>query len=325
MNMLRWGIIGTGRISRLFAEALIKCEGSEPAAVASRTLAKAEAFADKYGFGKAYGSYAEMAKDKDIDIIYIGTPMSSHYGDAMLCLDNGKSVLCEKSVALNTKQCEELIDKAKAKGLFFMEAMWMKCRPVYLKAKRWIAEGRIGKIEYIQADFCNFYKYDENDRLFRADCGGGALLDAGVYPLTMITDILGVPCEVVSRAHLAHEVDMSNSILLRYEDAYASVDSGFEVQNRNNAVIVGEKGSILFGDWFFCSSEAALLDENREEVEKAVIPPEINGYEYEIRECERCMESGLTESPLVPHEGTLAVMRIMDECRRSWGLMYPGE
>lgn len=327
MKKYRWGVIGTGRIARTFCEALRGCENAELYAVGSRTRERAKSFASEFGFAKSYGSYRELAEDGDIDVVYIATPMSSHYGDALLCIENGRNVLCEKSAALNCGQLSEMLAAAKAHGVFFMEAMWMKCRPTYLKALEWVREGRIGKVEYIKADFCNIVQYDRSDRLFAPECGGGALLDLAVYPLTLVSDFAGNdPESIESFAHIGGDgVDLSNSITLKYPGCNAATSSGFEIPNRNNAVISGEKGLILFGDWFFCTSEVTLYDRSGVELERSVIPNEINGYEYEIREVHRCLAEGLKESPLVPHSSTTAVMRIMDECRRQWGMKYPEE
>ncbi len=326
MKKYRWGIIGTGRIAHTFAEALKGCEDAELLAVASRSKPKAEAFAREFGFERAYGSYSELACDTDIDAVYIATPMSSHYGDVLLCLENGRNVLCEKSAALNTAQLDEMLALAKSKGLFFMEAMWMKCRPTYLKALEWVRDGRIGQVRYIKADFCNLVQYDAADRLFDPACGGGALLDLAVYPLTLARDFIGDPKEIISAAHIGRDgVDLSNSIMLKTDSAFAAVNSGFEIPNRNRAVIVGDEGSVLFGEWFFCSCEVSLLDRDGCEVERSEIPNEINGYEYEIREVHSCLGAGLDESRLVPHSSTRSVMQIMDKCRRDWGMTYEGE
>ena len=246
MEKFKWGVIGTGKIAHTFATALKHCERAELCGVASRTSEKAKAFADEFGFENYYGSYADFAENCNAEIVYIATPMASHFADAKLCIENGKNVLCEKSLTLNSTQTEELLALAKEKGVFFMEAMWMKCRPVYRKMKEWIASGLIGSIEYIKADFSNFIPYNENDRLFRADCGGGCLLDLGIYPLTLAHDLLGMP-------------------------------------------------------------------------------DEINGYEYEVDEVHRCLEEGLLESPLVPHSDTIEVMKLMDECRKQWGMKFPNE
>lgn len=325
--MTRWGIIGTGKIAHTFAEALCGRENSVPAAVASRSLEKAQAFAEEFDIEKAYGSYEELAADESIDIVYIATPMSEHHANTLLCLNSGRNVLCEKSIALNTAQAEEMFALAEEKGLFLMEAMWMKMRPTYLKVKSWIDSDRIGKVRFIKADFNNFIPYDKNDRLFKAECGGGALLDLGIYPLTFAAALLGEPQEIETHAHIgADGVDLSNSMTLLYPDGvFAMLTSGFEVQCRNGAVIAGDKGSIIMGDWFFCSPECTLYDIEGNVVEDRLFPPEINGYEYEIREAERCLEEGLKESTAVPRSDTMQVMRLMDKCRERWGMKFPQE
>ena len=326
MNKYKWGVIGTGKIAHTFATALMNCKNAELCASASRTEEKAKRFAEEFGFLKYYGSYREFAEKSDAEIVYIATPTASHFDDAWLCLENGKNVLCEKSLTLNTAQTEKLIAFAKERGLFFMEAMWMKCRPVYRKMKEWIASGLIGDIEYIKADFSNFIPYDENDRLFRADCGGGCLLDLGIYPITLTHDLLGVPDDITSSAHIMHGIDMSNSILFRYKNgAFSSMDNGFEIQLRNNAIISGTNGFITLGNWFHCTEEGILFDRNGKEIERFVRKDDINGYEYEIAELHSCLDVGLKESPLVPHSDTIAVMKLMDECRAQWGMKYPNE
>ncbi|MCR5729476.1 MAG: Gfo/Idh/MocA family oxidoreductase [Ruminococcus sp.] len=326
MKKYRWGIIGTGRIAHSFAEALKGVENASLYAVGSRNLQKAEDFANKHGFEKSYGSYAELAADPDIDIVYIATPMASHYADSMLCINSGRNVLCEKSLALNTAQAEEMINTARNKGVFFMEAMWMKCRPVYRKAMEWLSSGKIGKVHYVKADLCTFTPYNKNDRLFAPECGGGALLDLGVYPITFAADIFGdTPEEIISFANISRDVDISNSVTLKYKNGVAVLQSGFELLDSNRALISGENGSIVFDEWFHCTSGVTLYDSFGKEIERADIPPIVNGYEYEIMEAQNCLSNGLIESSIIPHSSTLAVMKIMDKCRQSWGLYYPEE
>ena len=327
MKKFRWGIIGTGKIAHTFAEALAGCEDAELYAVASRTIDKAQQFAEKYGFAKSYGSYQELADDADVDVVYIATPMASHYGDSKMCLNAEKNVLCEKTVALNERQLEEILTLAKEKDLFFMEAMWMKCRPVYLNMMEWIKSGKIGTPKYIKADFSNYIPYDPNDRLFRLDCGGGALLDLGVYPLTLADALFGTPDEIISTAHIGSDgVDLHNTIQLRYNDGrFASMDNGFEIQLSNNAVISGTDGYITLGRWFHCTCESALYSKDGKLIEEYNHNNDINGYEYEIREVHRCLDEGLKESPLIPHCDTMRVMKLMDECRRQWNMKFDGE
>ena len=325
---IRWGILGTGRIAHKLAEAIKCSEDGELYAAASRSTAKAEAFAAEYGIKKAFGSYESLAADPDIDIVYIATPMSSHYDDSMLCMRHGKHVLCEKSVALNSKSVEEMLKFAREKNLFFMEAMWMKCRPAYLKALEWARSGKIGDLQTVRADFCNLVPYDKNDRVFRADCGGGALLDLGVYTITFAADFLGhEPSEIVTSARIGQcGTDFYDSINLIYPGgAFADLSASFDFPCTNRAAVIGSEGSILFGDWFLCCGEVSLYNKNSVLTEKFASEDKVNGYEYEIDEVNRCLASGLCESPLVPHSSTAAVMRIMDACRSRWGLVFPGE
>lgn len=327
MNDIRWGIIGTGKIAHTFAEAINNCEGCKLTAVSSRNLQKAEDFAEKFDCERAFGSYLEMAECNDVDVVYIATPMSSHFRDSLICLGRGKNVLCEKSVTLDSQQLVKLLDAASEKGLFFMEAMWMKCQPAYLKAKEWIKSGRIGDVEYIKADFSNIVPFDAADRLFRADCGGGALLDLSVYPISLAEDILpDTISEVVSFAHIRGGIDLSDSIVLKTsEGSFADISAGFEIALSNNAVVVGSEGSIVFGNWFHCTGTVILYDQNRIEAERFDAPNVPNSYVYEVREVNRCIREKLTESPLVPHNSTVSVMKIMDECRKQWGLVFPTE
>ncbi len=328
MRKIKWGILSTGAIAHKFTKALVFNENSIPYAVASRTLEKAENFAKEYGYAKAYGSYEELVKDEDVDVVYIGTPMHSHYEDALLCLNNGKNVFCEKAVTLNSKELEELLRVAKEKNLFFMEAMWMKCNPVFLKALEIVNSGEIGKVEMLKAEFCFRAEYDENNRLFRMDCGGGALLDLAVYTITFATAFLGYkPKEIISNAVFGKSgADFEDIIILRYENgAFASLSSGFNTVGKNNATIIGSNGMITFGEGFNCTEEFSVFDRENKFVREVRIEQDFNGYEYEIREVERCLNKGLLESDLVTHESTAEVMKIMDTCREQWGFKYPNE
>ena len=326
MDKIKWGIIGTGRIARAFVTALAAVPDAELYAVGSRNAEKATDFAQEYGFTHSYGSYDALLSDNNIDIVYIATPMASHYDNCISALNSGRNVFCEKSVTLNAEQLCDILALADKKKLFFCEAMWMKCRPTHLKMKEWLGSGKIGDIRYIKADFSNFVPYNSEDRLFRADCGGGALLDVTVYPLTLIHDLLGKPDEIQSAANLSGGVDVSDSLILRYKDGvFASIESGFEIGLRNNAVISGTEGSIVFDDCFFCTDTISLYDKERRLVEQYNAPARVNGYEYEIEEVHRCLSSGLTDSSLIPHQGTLEVMEIMDFLRSKWGLKFPQE
>ncbi len=324
---VNWGILATGKIAHTFAKAVNYVDGAKLYACASRTVEKAEDFGRQYGAEKAYGSYEELARDENIDVVYIASPMSCHYENAKLCLENGRNVLCEKSVTLNGEQLSELLELAKEKNLFFMEAMWTKCLPAFLKAKQWIAEGRIGEIRAIRADFSNAVDFDPEDRLFRPELGGGALLDLGVYPISMITAFLGFePEEIHSAVNIGKlGVDMNESVIMQYKNAYASFVAGFDIDNDNRCVIVGTEGRIAFNPWAFCTDTVRLYDRCNRLSEESITPHLCNGYEYEIMEVMKCLSEGRKESTLVPQSDTVSVMRIMDSLRKEWNFRYPTE
>lgn len=326
MKKIRWGIVGTGRIANTFAQALKGCPDAQLYAAASRSSHKAADFAEKYGFEKSYGSYEALAEDKNVDIVYIATPMASHYDNCILCMENGRNVLCEKSVSLNSSQLEQMLECARKNKVFFMEAMWMKCTPTYLKALEWVRSGRIGKVLCIRADFSNLVPYDKSDRLFDPLCGGGALLDVGVYPLTLAADLLGdTPDSITSTMNISNGVDMSECITLDHGDAFAKIRCGFDRQLKNDALITGDKGCILFGEWFHCTDRITLFDTDGNVVESSHLPVRINGYEYEIEQAHSCLYNGALQSDLVPHRCTAAVMKVMDSIRARHGFYYPGE
>jgi predicted dehydrogenase len=331
MSGFNWGIMAAGGIAGKFAAALNFEPDARPYAVASRSIEKARDFAARHGFEKAYGSYEELAADPNADVVYIATPMSLHYENVKLCFEYGKHVLCEKTVTLNSGQLEELIHAARSKRLFFMEAMWMKCMPHFKKASAWFGEGKIGGIKAINVTFSNTPRKDPESRLFRNDLGGGALLDITVYPLTLITHFLGYePSEVLSAVHLSGEgdrslVDMNEAVILKYEDAFASLFAGFESENENKAVIIGSEGRIEFNPWFFMTDTVKLYGKDGSLVSEFTRPHQCNGYEYEIAEVQDCLRRGLSESRAVPLSSTLGVLRIMDKLRADWGLKFIGE
>ena len=327
MKKIKWGIMATGNIANSFATAMKVVEDGELYAVASRSADKAESFAKKHGATKFYDSYEKLAKDPEIDVIYIATPMHSHYGDMLLCLNNGKHVLCEKTVTLNAKQFEECISLAKSKNLFLMEAMWTKHQPIFKKIHEWINEDKIGEIKVISADFLTLPDYDPNGRIFSNKLGGGALLDLGVYPLSFATSFLGFDFEKINtNAYIgATNVDENSSFDLIYKNAYARLSCGFNIESQNPAFITGTKGRIRLDNWFFQAQKAWLLDKSNNILEEVHIPFDANGYEYEIRHVNSCIMNKLTESDVVPLDDTLQIMKIMDHCRAEWGLVYDEE
>ena len=218
MDKIRWGILGTGVIARKFATGLKSAPGAELAAVGSRSQATADEFGDTFGARRRYASYEALANDPEIDVIYVSTPHPMHKDNTLLGLNAGKAVLCEKPFCLNAAEAETMINLARSKGLFLMEAMWTRYLPAVIKTRQLIADGVLGEIRMIMADFGFRFEFDPQHRLLNPELGGGALLDAGVYPISFTSMIFGPPVRVMSMAHLGQTgVDEQAAILLEHE------------------------------------------------------------------------------------------------------------
>jgi predicted dehydrogenase len=315
--MIKFGIIGTGNIAGKFTDAVNFTENAELYAVASRTLEKADNFAKKYNISKFYGDYESLAKDENIDVIYVATPMSEHFKNIKLCLENDKNVICEKTICVNSGEFQEVIEIAKTKKLFLAKAMWTKFLPSFKKAIEW--KNRIGEIKIIKANFNFFSKYDENSRLFNKDLGGGACLDLLVYPLTLITSFLGFDYKnLKTSAYMKNGVDIDETVILEYENAYATANVGFCNNSDNTAVIVGTGGRIEFGSGFWYTENVKLFNADGALVEDFNCPHKCNGYEYEVEEFVKCLKNKQLESKTIPLSETLKILEIMDECREIW-------
>ena len=324
MRIIKWGIIGAGNISASFAAALKQMEYTELAAIASRDVNKAKDFAGKFGIRKAYGSYEELAKDKDIDVIYIGTPHTEHMKNAELCIKNGKAVLCEKPFTVNSKETKYLMDLAKEHKVFLMEAMWTKFLPVTKKVKEWITNEKIGKVKKMQVGFGFTVPYNESNRLYNYSLAGGALLDAGVYPITYAVHLMGkLPVQVVSTGvFLDNGIDVQNCILFKFGmDAIAMLSSAINAEVGKEAVIIGDNGKIVVPN-FWMADKALIYDMKGNEIEAYKEDGRINGYEFQAYEVNDCLRNGQLESKLNPVQDTLEILRIMDGIREDWGLKY---
>jgi predicted dehydrogenase len=320
----KWGILATGNISSSMAHALQSVEEAALVAVASRTLEKADAFGETWSIPSRYGSYQALVKDPEVEIVYIGTPHSHHYDNMLLCLENGKHVLCEKAFTINASQARECIQIAQEKQLFLMEAMWMRTFPAILAVRQLIQAGAIGEVRLIQADFFYQFPFDPQHRLYKVDLGGGALLDLGIYPLSLTHFLLGKP-ELVSGEALIGKtgVDVMDSIILQYEQgAMAQLACGMLVQKPAEAMIVGSEGWIRIPDRFISPDQFTIYRQGGK-AEVKHFPYQGNGYVHEVEEVHRCLREGALESPLIPAQETLSMMEVMDELRASWGVYYP--
>ena len=314
----------------MIADALAEAINNEPdavcLAVGSRSQASADRFGDKWGIPRRYPTYEALAADPDVDVIYIATPHNLHYENMKLCLNAGKHVLCEKSLTVNAAEAEECMALAKEKGLFLMEAMWMKFMPSIQQMQAWIADGRIGTIRLLQANFAFNIPFDPNGRLYDPNLAGGALLDMGIYPSTLAHLVLGKPERILSAAHLGQTgVDELNTAIWEYADgAQAVLMSTQRLERPCDAFIIGSKGYIKLHEYFWFSQKLTLK-QSGQEAEVMQVPYEGNGYGYEVREVHDCLRAGKLESAVVTHADTLEIMTLLDEIRAQWGLVYPNE
>ena len=321
--MFRIGIIGAGWIARKMCRAIAPFTDMEIYAIASRTMKKAEAFATEHNISKAYGSYEEMVSDPAVDLVYIATPHSHHYDHAMLALEYGKPVRVEKAFTANARQAEKLIETARNKGVFITEAIWTRYMPLSHKIKEIMESGIIGEPRILTATLC--YMMENKERIVRGDLCGGALLDLGVYTLNFARMYFGTDIvKTVTNCHLGPSgMDMHESISLSFADGkMANLQSGALCLNDRQGIISGTEGYIRV-DNINCP-EVVEVYRNYELVQKYTKDDDmVNGYEYQVIECRRCIEEKLLESPMMPHEETISIMKQMDDLRKEWGVRYP--
>ncbi|ERJ12497.1 Gfo/Idh/MocA family protein [Haloplasma contractile] len=325
-SKVKWGIIGTGMIASQFAKGLKVVKNGTLEAVASRTLSKAETFKEAFSAKKAHGSYEELAKNPDVDVIYIGTPHTYHKENMILCIENGKHVLCEKPFTLNANDAKEVIDLAKKHKVFLMEAMWTKFLPTTREVKKWVNNNLIGKVQMLQANFGFRSNLQPESRLFNPNLGGGSLLDVGIYPVTYTTMFLGLnPDQILSVADIGETgVDEQASILLKYKNgSIGSLNSALRTDIGTKAIIYGTDGQIEV-DHFFMAERAKLI-KNGEIVEEFIGSFKKNGYEYEAEEVGDCILNKKLESDVNPLKDTVSILEIMDKIRFQWKLKYPTE
>ena len=319
MKKIKWGIIGLGNIANKFAQAVTKMQNTELIAVASRTKEKSEHFGNNYGVvkEKCYGTYEEIVRDNDVDVIYIAVPHSMHKEISILCLENKKAVLCEKPVTLNEEEVVEVINCAKENKTFFMEAMKTRFLPVHKEVRRIIKNGEIGEIKLIQADFGFFTEFNEENRLFNPKLGGGALLDVGVYPISYGAWLMEEePSSIKSNIFVGKTgVDENVSTIISYKNGReVHVYAAINLNTVREANIIGTKGILRIPR--FSSGEKLIINiDGREEIKE--FPFDINGFEYQIEEVNELIRKGKLESLTMSWSDSRRVMKILDKIKKS--------
>lgn len=321
---IRWGIIGLGKIAEKFATDLITVPNTQLYAVASTSLERAEDFAKKFNVPHYYDSYEAIAKTSGLDVIYIATPHSSHAQNTILCLNNKIPVLCEKPFAMNLKEVQSMIDTAKAKETFLMEAMWTRFMPVIQKTVELIAEGCIGKIRTIHADFGFVAPFTPEKRTLNPNLGGGALLDIGIYPAYLCLLLLDYPSEIQAVSTFGTTgVDETTSVVFKYPQATALLNATFASRTRTEAFIYGEKGYIHLPERFHESKTLTIYETDKEPV-TFTFDRETRGYTFEIEEVNSCLRTNKKESVKMPLSMSAKLIHLLDEIRQKAGIFYEG-
>ncbi len=324
-DKIRWGILATGAIAATFTRDLQTLPDTEVVAVGSRSQSSADRFAEQFGIRRSHGSWAALAADDEVDVIYVATPHSAHHDAAALCLEMGKPVLCEKAFTRNHAEAVALIDLARSRGVFLMEAMWMRTIPLVKRMAGLILDGAVGDVRLVNAAFGLEGPFPPEHRLRDPNLAGGALLDLGVYPVALAQLILGPPATISARAVLTPEgVDETTTMLFGYDEgAAATLSCSIAASTATTAVVSGTRGRIELAAPFFRPSGMSL--HRQDSVETFAVPHRGHGMVHEAEEVMRCLREGKTESPLVPWDSTLDVMATLDEIRQQIGVRFPGE
>ncbi|MRV76602.1 gfo/Idh/MocA family oxidoreductase [Duganella sp. FT92W] len=325
-KIIRWGILGTGKIAKAMAHGLRDTPGAELVAVASRTAASAARFGAEFGVARCHGSYQALADDPEVDVVYIATPHPMHHENALMCLNGGKALLVEKAFTLTRREAEHIAALAQEKKLFVMEAMWSRFLPAILEAKRLLDSGAIGIPGSLTADFGFAAVLDPEHRLFNPELGGGSLLDLGIYPLSLAAYFLGPVADVKAVGELtATGVDMQASFVLRHESgALSSCGSSLRAHTPNELTISGSKGFLRLNTRFY-ATESLTLGLNDGSKRELSAPRIGNGYAHEALEVNRCLREGLLESPVMPLAETVALMGWLDTMREQVGVRYAAD
>ena len=323
--MFRIGIIGAGHIAEKMAATIDGMPEAEAYAVASRQYGKAAAFAGRFGFAKAFGSYEALVEDPDVDLVYVATPHSLHYDHVRLCLGHGKAVLCEKAFMANAREAEEVTRISEENNVFLAEAIWTRYMPFRKTLRDIVDSGAIGRPMMLSAHLG--YPVADKERLVRPELGGGALLDLGVYAINFALMMFGNDIADITSSCTKSDtgVDLQNSIIFRYADGrIADLQSTALCASDRQGIVCGDRGYIVC-DNINNMLKADLYDAGHALVGTYNAPAQITGFEYQVRACIDAIREGRNETQYMPHSETLRVMKIMDSLRNSWGVRFPND
>ncbi len=322
---MKIGVLGAGRIAALLAPTWEVMPEMECYAVASRDLERARAFADQYGFSRAYGSYEQLLQDPEVELVYIATPHSHHYEHMMLCIQHGKPIICEKAFTLNADQARKIQNAAAEKGVFVAEAIWVRYMPSRQVILDVMNSGIIGRVNTLTGNLSYFITHKE--RIVEPALAGGALLDLGVYGINFALMYFGSDIDrVESSVQMTPKgVDGMETITIFYKDGRMAVlTHSIYCRSDRKGMIHGEKGYMVIENINNPQSLTVYDDADRE-IAHYDFSDQISGYEFEFLECAAAIAAGKLEAPSMPMEETVRVMEFMDSLRKQWGLVYPQE
>jgi predicted dehydrogenase len=329
MAAIRWGILGCGRIARKFASDLQYVEDAKLVAVGSRHQSTADAFAAEFPVPYRHNSYEALAENPEVDVIYIASPHSLHHEHTLMCLERKKAVLCEKALALNSRQVKEMIDKARKEKIFLMEALWTKFLPHYQKVQELIAAGELGEIRSMLVNFGFIPQAPVPQRLLDPALGGGTMLDIGIYNVFITLSILGRPDQIEATMDATPTgIDEQCAVLFKYRNgALAQLFSSFSSNLATEADISGTKSRIRLAHRFYePSTKIEFYPERFDSKQILPFPKEPGaGYQYEARHVGDCLRKGLTESPVMTHADSLLLMETLDRVRETAGIRYDAD
>ncbi len=320
-----WAILGCGKIARKFSSDLKLLPNARLYAAAARDLARAREFAAEFGYEKAYGSYEEMVADPAVDVVYVATPHSHHHDHVLLCVNAGKAVLNEKAFALTLREAQEMVNKAREKKVFLMEAFWTRFQPSFQKALEVVKSGDLGALKVVRSDFAFHAPKDPEKRLFNVALGGGSLLDIGIYPVFAALSALGIPQDIKALATFAPTgAEEGIAFTFRYSGGelaslYSSLGAYSFVTTDYNC----ERGTVQLGRRWQGPTTVDVWHEGGRE-EHYAFQTEGFGYQHEAAHVMECLDAGKNESDMMPLDFTMAMMETLDRIRREAGIIFPG-
>ena len=321
--MTRWGILGPGHIAHKFAKDLQTLPDAHLYAVASTDQQRADTFAQEYGMTHAFDTYDGLLTLPDLDVVYVATPHVKHHDNVLMLLNGGVAVLGEKPFAMNSGQVREMVDTARAKNVFLMEALWSRFMPVLQRAKQLVEDGAIGTVTGVRADFGFPAPFLPDRRLFNKELGGGSLLDIGIYPLFFSYLMLGMPERVKASAIFGKTgVDEQCGMVLTYPNGeLAMLDSTLRTKTPCEAIVHGTGGQIrVHSRWH--ETESLTLERTDHDPETITTPRQTFGYDYEAAHVMQCLAEGCTESNIWSLDDSLNLITLLDTVRAEAGIVY---